>query len=357
MTREMKVSLLVGLAFVIVIGILFSDHVAVDREKPTARIERVVANGSRATQVPGAMAALTGAENPVTAPDQVNPQGPVVRKEDLAAGTGVALSGVTAPTSPELDITPAAPTQPIEISISPAVPVRGGADAQPVTGGNLAGTSGTKIVDNVTTEPLGPSIINLSQVKGATVKSVTGTASMPATAAAATKTYAAQSGDSLYKMVAKVYGKYTYAAEKAVIKANPELAANPKAIKIGKVYQFPDLSGAAGTVAAAGATSSGAREVMPQTETSAGGTVVAGTGVDAPAGKAEKAEKTFKKTTLYTVKDGDSLWKIAKSQLGSATPAAIETINKLNSEALGGKGLRPGMQLKLPTREAYAAAE
>ncbi len=371
MTREMKVSLLVGLAFVIVIGILFSDHVAVDREKPTARIERVVANSNKAMQVPGG-ANPTGngnIENPITAPDQVNPQGPVVRAEDLK--NGVALAGTTANTgSSDIDITPIpAPAAPqIEVGIYPANPVSAGQ----VPGGMVGSTPLAAIhvptadVDGVTAKisdssvQKEPQILNLSKVtRGQTAK--VGTVPV---AAAGQKSYTAVSGDSLYKMVAKVYGKYSRSAEKAVLAANPDLAANPKAVKLGKVYTFPDLSTpavASGNSAVEAATP---QPTQPATPMVADGSIppdvkapIAGNKADVGKEKVAKTDKPAGRTTVYTVKDGDSLWKIAKAQLGSAGPSTIDTITKLNGDVLKSKGLHPGMTLKLPAREAIAGVD
>jgi nucleoid-associated protein YgaU len=51
----------------------------------------------------------------------------------------------------------------------------------------------------------------------------------------------------------------------------------------------------------------------------------------------------------YTVQAGDSLWKIAASQLGSGT--RCDDIAKLNADVLKGKdALMPGMKLRLPPK-------
>jgi nucleoid-associated protein YgaU len=52
----------------------------------------------------------------------------------------------------------------------------------------------------------------------------------------------------------------------------------------------------------------------------------------------------------YTVREGDSLWKIAASQLGNGS--RFEEIAKLNADVLKGRenNLTVGMQLKIPAK-------
>jgi nucleoid-associated protein YgaU len=53
-------------------------------------------------------------------------------------------------------------------------------------------------------------------------------------------------------------------------------------------------------------------------------------------------------TTEYTVKEGDSLWEIAASQLGDGN--RYKEIIKLNPNVSAGKNLAIGTKLKIPTR-------
>ncbi len=83
MTRETKIGLLVGLAFIIVIGILLSDHLTSTTEPPQARLTQAGNNVRQGVSVPGA----TTANPPVTtivAPAPVTPQQPIPMKDDLA---------------------------------------------------------------------------------------------------------------------------------------------------------------------------------------------------------------------------------------------------------------------------------
>ena len=58
---------------------------------------------------------------------------------------------------------------------------------------------------------------------------------------------------------------------------------------------------------------------------------------------------------FYTVKPGDSLWKIANDQLGSA--GAISAIKDLNKDTLKGRDtVQVGMKLRLPAKPIASAS-
>src|SRR5437868_7462376 len=82
MTRETKIGLLVGLAFIIVIGILLSDHLTSSTEPPPAPL------AGAGSSVRSAVTTPAGAGNPpitpvVTTP-QVTPQQTVLTRNELA---------------------------------------------------------------------------------------------------------------------------------------------------------------------------------------------------------------------------------------------------------------------------------
>src|SRR5690349_20082210 len=80
MTRETKIGLLVGLAFIIVIGILLSDHLTSSTDPMPATLLQAGPNVLNAVKTPGQ------AEPPITqviAPAPVQPQQPVLTREEL----------------------------------------------------------------------------------------------------------------------------------------------------------------------------------------------------------------------------------------------------------------------------------
>src|SRR5271169_5930179 len=85
MTRETKIGLLVGLAFIIVIGILLSDHLTSSNEPPQAALGGA-GNGAReAVGSPGA----GGANAPITVitPSVITPQQPVATQAEVTTPT------------------------------------------------------------------------------------------------------------------------------------------------------------------------------------------------------------------------------------------------------------------------------
>ena len=82
MTRETKIGLLVGLAFIIVIGILLSDHLTSTNEPQQAALAQAGGNVRSAVTVPGAATSpLAGNTTPPT--QHVAPQQPVPTREEL----------------------------------------------------------------------------------------------------------------------------------------------------------------------------------------------------------------------------------------------------------------------------------
>src|SRR3954470_23038371 len=83
MTRETKIGLLVGLAFIIVIGILLSDHLTSSTEPPPAPLAGAGSSVRAAGTTPA------GPGNPpittVTAPQGIAPQQTVPTRNELTA--------------------------------------------------------------------------------------------------------------------------------------------------------------------------------------------------------------------------------------------------------------------------------
>ena len=134
----------------------------------------------------------------------------------------------------------------------------------------------------------------------------------------AAKTYQAGPGDSLGKIAAKFYGSSAKQYRDAIVAANPSLKDNPDRIISGRTYTIP-------TVEVAGA------QPAPAPIPAARG------GGGTPA-----AQEYF-----YTVRESDSLWRIARDQCGD--PKAVAVLKELNKDVLNGsETVRINMKLKLP---------
>ena len=82
MTRETKIGLLVGLAFIIVIGILLSDHLTTATEPQQAYLPQVGGNVRSGVTIPGAGQQPQAGPAVTIAP--VTPPQPVPTVQDLA---------------------------------------------------------------------------------------------------------------------------------------------------------------------------------------------------------------------------------------------------------------------------------
>src|SRR4051812_19552200 len=289
MTRETKIGLLVGLAFIIVIGILLSDHFTSTTQPHQAALTTTIDDvlGSTRTLGPHRQNAA-----PLDPPN-VEPRGPILVQPDPSlerrehVEVGAANRGQRV-----IDVTeqPVIPNMP-EIAQIPDV--RGNSNAAE---------------ENILahTEPL----VIAPQLP------VSNNPASPAN----TKTYTVEMGDTLGKIAGKAMGSSSKANQNAILKANPKLAENPNKVNIGDVLNIP---------------------VTEQKETVARETKPAPT---APA--------AITSTVDYMVKDGDNLTKIAREQCGSDKPSMVAKIREMNDDVLKGKpDLKINMKLKLPPKQ------
>jgi LysM repeat protein len=170
--------------------------------------------------------------------------------------------------------------------------------------------------DNLTAipSPQGPPLAN-ALTPAAPMAPVEAPAPAPATA---TRTYAIKKGDSLWK-IAKLEGL----SVSELARANN--LTKTSILKIGQKLTIPPRKSETPTVATA--------SVAPISTDTAGMTV--------PSADVSGAN--------YTVKSGDSLWKIARHQ--NVTVAAIKQANNLTSDSL-----KIGQRLRIPTPSATAAS-
>jgi nucleoid-associated protein YgaU len=186
MTRETKIGLLVGLAFIIVIGILLSDHFHGTTESQPATLDRAGSSARQAVNVPG-----SNLPNPVVSvvPDEVSPHGPVQTQRDIQPSPSPVV--LAPPTTP-----PPAP----------------GTDASdPLV---------------ATAHQHGEEIVAVDSNNGS----------------AAQRTYRAVAGDTVSRMAARLLGANTHQNRQLIIQANASLQENPDKVIVGQAYMIPGIT-------------------------------------------------------------------------------------------------------------------
>jgi len=336
MTRETKIGLLVGLAFIIVIGILLSDHLTSSTEPPPASLVAAGSNVRETLSVPGGAQPVV---TPVVTPPQVTPQAPVPVTRDLqpqvppTAVVQIGPPGAQPPTAqPSVQSassqTPQAPAQseaptPQPPSVQPPITFAG---ETPVRTADAAPGAAQADIQVAGADAPNTALAQIAQQHGEPVVTVTpGVAQHPQPASPAqhgsgTRQYVAEPGDSVSKMAGKFLGANTRANRDAIIRLNPSLQQDPNKVIVGRTYQIPT-------------------------------NVAAPTSPATPIATAPPHQQQLSSAGeyWYIVKENDSLWKIASEQLGN--PAAITAIKELNKETLKGSDVvHPNMRLRLPAR-------
>lgn len=346
MTRETKIGLLVGLAFIIVIGILLSDHLTQTNEPQGAQLAQVADSVRGGVTTPGGHQTAGGQQ--VAQPTQpVAPQQQIPSRQELA------------PTKPPVEIVqigpgqqnpdqPAQPKQPDAPTViaqgpgvtRPDAPIISQEPAQPtpthprgVSGAlnSIAQTMGEEVV------PVGPESAKPQQQQPSSPKSEP-IVSLPA----GSRQYKAEAGDSVSRIAARLMGADTKSNRDALIAANPTLQANPNLVVAGRSYVIP------------GAASQQPKQPASPSTPAIDPAAISGT--TPPPAKVAVIDKpaTASPQYFYTVKPGDTLTRIAMMQLGNS--AAVNAIIDLNQDVLKGKDtIRPNMKLRLPAKPVASA--
>jgi nucleoid-associated protein YgaU len=338
MTRETKIGLLVGLAFIIVIGILLSDHMTSTTEPTQARLDEAGANvrDSVTTPAPAQPPVTTVVNVPNVAPGQ-----PVPTRDELAARQQAAVA--VGPRVQNVQVGPGASArEPIVIQqvqqppaqpAAPQTPIAAAPRTPPVTGSlqEVARQYGEEIV--------GP---------GANGVSPAATGNNPANMAAGRK-YKAEEGDNLSRMASKLMGANSKANRDAIVAANPSLKQNPDRIIVGRTYIIP-------TPGAAPANPNGGAIQSPAVATVTPPAADAPVPIEPVAVAPSQPAPSQSSGTWYTVKADDNLWKIAAEQLGSGNQWT--SLRDMNKDVLkGGDTVHPNMRLRLPPRPVASAAD
>lgn len=333
MNRETKIGLLVGLAFIIVIGVLLSDHIQTSTQIRPAVLGssgEVVRTGTAApgTEHPGAAK--------IVPPARIEPTGQVATSDSLEAGNGAQQEIVIGPAGAagnaagaNAGVTNAIGANGGQVAVGPmtdGVVLTPGANTGP-NAGTAGAQSSSLMSSNLVTPVPGQEVAKVEPLPLNTAGEAD-----PKGTIAPPRTHTAVAGDSVYKMAVKYYGGYTKAREAMIVGANPSLAKGGK-IVVGKQYVIPNLPGQA---------------AVP-VETASTDTAVKQAPHAAPVQTAKVAAKTGGST--YTVKSGDSLAKIA----GKAG-VSVAQLKAANKDVLNGSDkLQIGMTLKMPEKQVAVA--
>jgi nucleoid-associated protein YgaU len=294
MNRETKIGLLVGLAFVIVIGILISDHVSSTNEQTGAPLQLA---GTALRSGLGEPASDDVAPMP-RLPQNISPAQRILTREEAAGRNAAGDPGV--------------------VLVNPPVG-RNHQQSSPQNGGD-------SIAERIRKDALahGEDVVPYHGDNGTIPNDSNSQQNPAAPEKPAIASYKAQSGDTLGTIALKALGANNRANREAIVAANPSLKANRDLIVEGRSYAIPTRAGA--KPASAEQSVSVATDTVPASDTG----------------------------NWYVVQPHDSLWSIAMQEVGS--PAAVATIEELNQDTLNGSDrVRPNMKLRLPPKKIAAA--
>jgi nucleoid-associated protein YgaU len=323
MTRETKIGLLVGLAFIIVVAILLSDPVN-NANEPQAAIGDTASSVRQSLTVP----APTGSANDRSATTIITPNRAPSR-EPILTPTEAAQQTPQTEVSVGPSGGPLKPIIPTPNSDDSHVAMQQGASGQDnnavVSPGTPPAHSNTDALQRAA-ETGGEPVVSINRDSNTPVS--TNTSASPGK-----QRYTAQAGDTLSRMAGRLMGANTKANRAAIIAANPSLKINPDRVIVGASYVIPG----AATAVAAPAPSDADAQASP-----------------APDADQTPASTEKQTTRWYVVKPNDNLWRIATDEVGDAS--AVADIISLNKDVLkGGATLQPNMRLRLPPKTVASA--
>lgn len=334
MTRETKIGLLVGLAFIIVIGILLSDHINTTSDPARASITDAGNNVRDSVNAPGAD---RGTDRVAAVfPNRIEPPVPVQtqREAPQQSRPGATIVDIAPGGDPSQLPFPQRDPRQQPVVQNPAG--ESGTQAGPSdTGGEVAQANpndlrvppslqdtarrnGQELVVPSNGDPVGIHPPGAPQINGSPTGPSRG--GLPP----GFREVKAEQNDSVSRLAAKYLGVSNKANREAIIKANPSLQNEPHMVIAGKNYLIPPAAAATPV-----------QPAPPPAQTA-----------QRPAAQQATPQPTG---AFYTVKDNDNLWKIAAEQLGSGN--RWTEIRDLNQDVLkGADGLQVNMRLKLPPK-------
>jgi nucleoid-associated protein YgaU len=319
MTSDAKIGLLLGLVFIFVIAFIINGLPGLHQKD----------DGNKLTTN------MVGLEN--------NPSGIGANERRVVAldQTGAPAAGG----SQQPELTPGVTVTPLPQGTQGAAESAqfGPSPAQPTPG-----SVGVPPADMTPTVSIDPTVSTPAQDGSA---ANTQPAAAPETAKQApAKVYVVQSGDSISGIAKKVYGDKEGVKQKnidAIFAANRKTLSKINDLQVGQKLVIPQIAGSP-------VISSTPADVLTdknftKVESVSQKNSTANTSKPAAAAKTEKPAPTVKSGSVYVVKEGDSLWKIAATQLGDGN--RYREIVKINSGVLSSEDdIAVGMQLKMPAK-------
>jgi len=340
MTSDAKIGLLLGLVFIFIIAFIING---LPNLRPQTTRAQVTTDGPAFTEENMGIAEKEQkAQEVLNWEELLEQQGGVLAEFDEAAAEPGLTGGDSDP------VTQAPPT-PVAVADSEDVravlPLPSAETVEKLTQGlgnilkDLTETSRPALAQEETTEPA--PVVATPEPKPTTrrqARQITeALRKPPARVAARPKVYVVTEGDNLASVARNVYGPEEgnkRANIERIFQANRRVLDSPDEIYVGQKLIIPPLPRSAppkNTV------DSALPDGMFEKVESIGREQLAGIG------RKETKER------YYVVQDGDNLWKIASSQLGSG--ARYEEIAKLNADILKGKEvLDIGVRLRLPSK-------
>jgi nucleoid-associated protein YgaU len=361
MTRETKIGLLVGLAFIIVIGILLSDHMTSATEPPKAPLsvagnnlrESVVTPGGSngappVAAVGGAPAAVAPNQTVMTGGDLSQPPARTpVPTIQVGPGAAPAQPPVVVQQGPAVQLQPQIPVQITQAPAQQSAQQAAQQVAPPVVIAPPANSPQSG-------HPLQPLAMRHGEEIVPVGEAGTASARPQPVPMGQLREYKAQSGDSLSKLAARFMGSASKANREAIIRVNPTLQQNPDKIIEGRTYVLPPPPAPAADVASATTPAAPAQTPAP-TPAPAAPSARGQTPAQQPTARTPETTTAADNFSWYTVKENENLWKIASEQLGSGN--AWTQIRDLNQDILKGEDqVRSNTRIRIPNKPVASAA-
>lgn len=337
MTRETKIGLLVGLAFIIVIGILLSDHLTSSTEPPQAALANAgnsVRSSVTSPGQPGPAPTPVTQNNPtpnqqVPTQNELTPGPNPVQIVKVGPGNAAPTNTSSSSSNSVVAFNPNSTDNTSQATSlnNPSDQSIANSDAPTITRMPPAASVTPHSLDTVA-RSVGEELVALD----ANGRAVRGGVSGFSRTNGSTVEYKAEPGDTLSHIAGKIMGSSNRDNVAAIVAANPSLKDNPNRIIVGRKYLIPTSAAPAPT------------------------TVVNNPVVTAPTPPAPSIDNTNTAPPAhetgefwYTVKAGESLWRIATDQCGKAS--AVAAIKELNKDVLKGPDhdqVQAGMKIRLP---------